>query len=163
MIKYVEGDILMSKAAAICHGVAPNDDFNQGLAFAVRERWPDLYKDFRHYCHTNSPKSGEVWLWRGVGNFACFSLCTQEGSERHHGHSHPGVASLQNINHSLKELKKQAEKEGFKSIALPRLGCGVGKLAWEEVKTIIEKHFSDSPITVLVYENYAPNKAAKES
>ena len=61
MITEVQGDILLSKAAAIAHGVAPNDHFDSGLALSLRERWPAMVKDFRHYCQTSHPKSGEIW------------------------------------------------------------------------------------------------------
>lgn len=56
MIHEVEGDILLTRAQVIAHGVATNDDFKNGLALALRERWPALYKDFRHYCQTFHPK-----------------------------------------------------------------------------------------------------------
>ena len=59
MIKEVHGDILLSSAQAIAHGVSPNDNFAQGLALALREQWPALYKDFRHFCQTAHPKAGE--------------------------------------------------------------------------------------------------------
>ena len=36
MIQEVSGDILLSKAHAIAHGIAPNDDFHSGLALALR-------------------------------------------------------------------------------------------------------------------------------
>jgi O-acetyl-ADP-ribose deacetylase (regulator of RNase III) len=42
MITKVQGDILLSKAQAISHGVAPYDHFNQGLALALRERAPAM-------------------------------------------------------------------------------------------------------------------------
>ena len=61
MIHEVSGDILLSKANVIAHGVSPNDDFHQGLALALREKWPAMYKDFRHYCRTEHPKPGAVW------------------------------------------------------------------------------------------------------
>ena len=46
------GDILMSRDQAIAHGVGPHDNFAQGLALSLRERWPAMYKDFRHYCRS---------------------------------------------------------------------------------------------------------------
>ena len=52
MIQEVSGDVLITGAEAICHGVAPNDSFHQGLALALRERWPAMYQDFRHFSHT---------------------------------------------------------------------------------------------------------------
>ena len=50
MLEEVAGDILLSKAQVIAHGVAPGDHFNQGLALALRERYPAMARDFRHYC-----------------------------------------------------------------------------------------------------------------
>ena len=67
MIQEVEGDILLTKAGAVAHGVAPHDNFANGLALALRERWPAMYKDFKHACHVSEPKSGELWTWSGVG------------------------------------------------------------------------------------------------
>lgn len=58
MIKEVSGDILLSKADAIVHGVAPYDHFDSGLALSLREQWPSLFKDFKHYCHQFNPKPG---------------------------------------------------------------------------------------------------------
>lgn len=52
MIQEVTGDILRTRAQAIAHGVAPNDDFHTGLALSLREHAPALYKDFRHYCQS---------------------------------------------------------------------------------------------------------------
>lgn len=40
MIYEVSGDILLSEARAIAHGVAPNDNFATGLALSLREHWP---------------------------------------------------------------------------------------------------------------------------
>jgi hypothetical protein len=48
MIHEVAGDMLLSEAAAVTHGVAPNENFANGLALSLRERWPGMYKDFRH-------------------------------------------------------------------------------------------------------------------
>lgn len=95
MIREVSGDILLSSAQAIAHGVAPNDHFDSGLALALREKWPAMAKDFRHYAHQSHPKPGEIWLWGGVGSARIFNLITQEG-EHTHG-SRPGQATLANV------------------------------------------------------------------
>ncbi len=58
MIQEVSGDILLSSAQAIAHGVAPNDHFDSGLALALREKWPAMAKDFRHFAHQSHPKPG---------------------------------------------------------------------------------------------------------
>jgi len=42
MIEFDSGDLLLSAAKAIAHGVAPGDHFDSGLALALRERWPEI-------------------------------------------------------------------------------------------------------------------------
>jgi len=49
MIHEVSGDILHTTAQSIAHELAPNDHFDHGLALSLRERWPDMARDFRHY------------------------------------------------------------------------------------------------------------------
>ena len=55
MLYEVTGDILLTRAQAIVHGVSPNDHFAQGLALALREQWPAMYKDFRHFTQLKHP------------------------------------------------------------------------------------------------------------
>lgn len=160
MIHKVSGDILLSKAHAIAHGVAPNDDFHSGLALALRTEWPALYKDFRHFHHQRHPDPGELWMWGGVGGVRIISLFTQEPAPRTGGHA--GKASVENVNHALRALHKLAEKEKFTSIALPRLATGVGGLAWNEVEPLIAKHLGSLGIPIIIYETYVAGKAAAE-
>lgn len=159
MITKVHGDILLSEAKAIAHGVAPHDHFDQGLALALRERFPAMAKDFRHYCHQENPKSGNAWLWAGPEKVVV-NLMTQEPAPANK--AHPGKASLPNVNHALKNLCSIIEEQGITSIALPRLATGVGGLEWSEVEPLIEKHLGDLKIPVIVYHTYAKGEKANE-
>ncbi len=159
MITKVSGDILLSEAQAIAHGVAPHDHFNQGLALALRERFPAMVKDFRRYCHQQNPSAGHAWLWAGPEKVV-INLMTQERAPDEK--AHPGKATAHNVSHALKELRGIVEKEGIQSIALPRLANGVGGLAWGEVEPLIEEHLGDMKIPVVVYQTYEKNKKAAE-
>ncbi len=160
MIHAVEGDILLSRAQAIAHGVAPMDPMNQGLAKALHEKYPAMHKDFHHWCHQHHPKPGEAWLWGGPGGVRIINLLTQDGGYEHG--AKPGKASVGNINHALRALRKLLDKEGIESLALPRLATGVGGLEWSEVKPLIERHLGDLDIPVYLYVTYRPGQAAEE-
>ena len=158
MIKYVQGDILLSKAQLIAHGVAPNDNFGQGLALSLRERWPAMYKDFRHFCQVKHPKAGEVWLWAGAEGVRIANLMTQEAA---YGHGEkPGKATTAHVNHSLRSLRKEIEKENIKSVAITKLATGVGGLNWEDVKPLIENQLGDMDIKIEVYETFVAGEVA---
>jgi O-acetyl-ADP-ribose deacetylase (regulator of RNase III) len=159
MLYEVTGDILLTKAQAIAHGIAPNDPFDQGLARALREQWPAMHRDYHHYAHQANPKPGEVWMWGNVG-IRIFALLTQEGALDHG--ARPGRATVSNVNHCLRRLRQIVEHEQITSLAVPRLATGVGSLDWEEVKPLIERHLGDLPIPVLVYATYQPGVQAEE-
>ncbi len=103
MLHDLSGDILLSGAKAVVQGVAPNDDFLHGLALQLRERMPAMYKDFRHFCQTQHPKSGELWTWMSADGRYLVNLFTQDAAYAHG--SKPGHASLHHINHSLHALR----------------------------------------------------------
>jgi len=160
MIHEVSGDILLTKAQAIAHGIAPNEHFDSGLALALREAWPAMAKDFRHYAHQTHPKPGEVWVWSGVGGIRIFNLLTQEG-EHTHG-AKPGRATVAQVNHCLRRLRHELEKGETKSIALPMLATGVGGLEWPDVSPLVQQHLGDLAVPVFVYVNYQPGQPAHE-
>ncbi len=160
MIRKVEGDILLTGAQVIAHGIAANDPMKRGLAKSLHEAYPAMHKDFHHWCHQDHPKAGTAWMWGGAGGMRIVNLITQEGG---YGHgSKPGHATTQNVKSSLKALAKMAAKEKFESIALPRLSTGVGGLDWSDVEPIIEQQLGDLEIPIYVYEVFQAGQKAKE-
>ncbi|MFO0893585.1 MAG: hypothetical protein U0574_01350 [Phycisphaerales bacterium] len=163
MIHEVSGDILLTRASAIAHGVAPNDPFHSGLALSLREQWPSMYKDFRHYCQSTHPKPGTLWEWSGTGPHGpihIINLLTQEGA---YGHGEkPGRAHLEFVNHALKALHALAVQEKFASLALPRLATGVGGLDWKTVHPLVVQHLGSLKIPVWVYTTFHKGQQADE-
>lgn len=161
MIHEVEGDVLLSGAHAIAHGVSPNDHFDVGLALALREMWPSMAKDFRHYAHQVHPHPGELWTYHTPDGRIIFNLMTQEGEQLRSGSS--GAATLQHVRHALKRLRHAVEKDNARSLALPRLATGAGRLDWNDVFPIIKEQLGDLPIPVYVYSNYHKGQKGKEA
>jgi len=76
--------------------------------------------------------------------------------------AHPGKATTHNVNLALKALRALVQEEAFESLALPRLATGVGGLAWDDVRPLIERHLGDLEIPVYVYTTFRPGVKAKE-
>lgn len=159
MIKEVNGDILLSDAQVVAHGVAPNDHFNSGLALHLRETFPGMYKEFRQYCHKVHPKPGGVWKWESSER-QIVNLLTQEAPVSEN--SNPGRASIIHVNHALRELVKLIEKDNIESVALPRLATGVGGLDWEEVRPVIYHFLDGLPTKVYLYTQFTKGVKAAE-
>jgi O-acetyl-ADP-ribose deacetylase (regulator of RNase III) len=160
MIHELHGDILLSSAAAIAHGVSPGDHFGEGLALQLREQWPAMVRDFRHYCHNSHPKVGELWTWAAPTGLRIVNLLTQEAAPDEH--ARPGRAKLEHVNHALRALRKLVETEKLRSVALPKLATGVGGLSWPEVRGLIDQHLADFAGPVYLYTLYQKGVAAVE-
>jgi O-acetyl-ADP-ribose deacetylase (regulator of RNase III) len=165
MIRETEGDILLSNAHYIAHGIAPHDHFDTGLARALRERWPSMVRDYRHAIHGKPLQPGAVWAWAGVDEDGrtrgIVNLLTQD--MLHPGpDAKPGKATLENVAHALKALSRLAGDLKVSSLALPRLATGVGGLEWSEVSPLVHQHLGSLDLPVIVYRTYRPGVKADE-
>ena len=160
MIYEVTGDILLSRTQAIVHGIAPGDPFDQGLALALRKRWPALLRDFLHYSHAHHPSPGQAWVWEASTGLRIVSLFTQDAVPGEKGKA--GRARLENVNHALRELGRIVREQKLSSVALPRMATGTGGLDWKEVLALIYAQLGMLDIPVIVYCTYHPNLQALE-
>ena len=59
--------------------------------------------------------------------------------------------TYQDLHKSLEKMKKIALEKSIKKIAMPRIGCGLDKLAWSHVRRTVEDVFKDTDIQIDVY------------
>ena len=58
--------------------------------------------------------------------------------------------TLDSLRKSVEMMKACALKMGVKNIAMPKIGCGLDKLDWEDVTVMIQDVFSDTDIRIIV-------------
>lgn len=51
---------------------------------------------------------------------------------------------------ALNDMKWQMKYNNEKLLAMPRIGCGLDRLHWEDVKPMIERTFNDTGIDILI-------------
>jgi O-acetyl-ADP-ribose deacetylase (regulator of RNase III) len=163
VIHEVRGDILKTSAPVLVHGVAPNDDFHSGLALTLRQHYPSMYADFRHFVRTNHPEPGTMWVWSGMSEYGpirIIALLTQSG-ELLHG-AKPGPAKIEYVTKALKALAKWIKAERPEGVAVPKLATGVGALPWAEVQPAIAQALGTLGVPIYVYSTYAKGVEADE-
>jgi len=58
--------------------------------------------------------------------------------------------TLGTLREALLSMRRNAETDGVKKIAMPKIGCGLDRLNWEDVKKIIMEIFDDMDVEILV-------------
>ena len=116
MVKVVVGDILNSKAQTLVNTVNTVGVMGKGVALAFRERFPDMFEDYRKRCELGQVKLGKPYLYRRPELPWILNFPTKE-----HWRS---VSRLEDIIQGLKYLKERYREWGIKSLAVPPLGCG---------------------------------------
>lgn len=149
MISFISGDILQSKEQFIAQGVATGlqEGLGTGLALKISKKWPDQQKLFKRHARTKGFKAGDVFIANNIeGQPGIIYIATQP--DMYH-------AQLTFLNKGLKNLLKLCNKSNFNSVALPKIGSGLGKLNWEsEVKPLLREILESSRTQFVVYENY---------
>jgi O-acetyl-ADP-ribose deacetylase (regulator of RNase III) len=152
-IQYLSGDLFTNDrgAQALAHGVNCKGSMGAGIAVGFRERYPEMYEEYRRRCKA-TPRElnpGDCFLWKATDRPWVFNLATQEGYWR-------SRATYEAVEQALAVMREQASAEGVVTIAMPRIGTGYGGLSWKKLQAIVERVFEEWPGTLYVYEGYVP-------
>lgn len=149
MIKWVSGDILQTNSQYLAQGVATSsqEGLGTGLALKISARWSDAQKEFKKFTRNNKFEGGDLFsVSPSKDRLGIIYLATQP--DMYH-------AALPYLNRGLKNLAAYCFKNSVKSVSIPKIGAGLGKLDWEtEVKPLIVRHLESSDTMFFVYEEF---------
>ncbi len=151
MVKPVVGDILKSKAQTLVNTVNCVGIMGKGIALAFKNRFPDMYEDYRKRCEVGKVKLGEPYLFKRSSPPWILNFPTKD-----HWRS---VSKIEDIVRGLEYLKQHYREWGITSLAVPPLGCGQGQLEWRVVGPTLYRHLMQLGIPV---ELYAPHGTPPE-
>ena len=139
-VRVVDGSLLDSKAKYICHQVNCQGKMGSGVARAIRERYPVVYKEYSKKCGENESKAsllGTVQVIRcGAWEHEVF-VCNLFGQLNYgyDGKVYTDVKALESCFRFLNVIVPEGE-----TIAMPyMIGCGLGGADWYVVRKLIER------------------------
>lgn len=143
MLHFVHGDIFKSQAQVITNPVNCVGVMGKGLALAFKNAYPRSFDEYRKLCTAGALRPGVPCL-SYTDTRAILLFPTKD----HWRNS----SRLEYVNDGLKYLAEHYQEMGIESLALPKLGAGLGGLPWAAVRSLIIKHLGSLPINIEVYE-----------
>ena len=134
MIIFQNGDLFESGAEAIVNPVNTHGVMGKGLALQFKKRFPGNFAAYKEACRNGDVRTGEMFLFREMNDRGAVWVVNFPTKEHWRGKS-----KMEWVENGLRDLRRQIQELGWKSIALPAIGCGLGGLPWGEVKKRIEE------------------------
>jgi O-acetyl-ADP-ribose deacetylase (regulator of RNase III) len=145
MLTVTKGSIFDSGCEVLVNPVNCVGVMGAGLAKQFRDRYPGLEAQYRLGCKTGDVAIGRVQLVNmGPYGPVIANFPTKMDWRV--------PSTLAYVERGLTSLVPMLMVGGYKSVAIPALGCGLGGLEFNDVQRLIEKAFEEAKdLTVLLY------------
>lgn len=133
MIHYVKGNILHSRAEARVNPVNCVGVMGKGLALQFKKAYPENFEDYKTACDSGLVRLGEMFLTvynehEGIKKYIINFPTKKHWLDK---------SSIIDVMTGLRDLIQWVSTLRIGSVAIPKVGCGLGGLAWEEVRPLI--------------------------
>jgi O-acetyl-ADP-ribose deacetylase (regulator of RNase III) len=159
MIELTRGDLFQADAEALVNAVNCVGVMGRGIALQFKQAFPRNFTAYAAACKRGEVEPGRMLVVETVQRTAPRYIVNFP-TKRHW----KDKSRLADIDSGLLALIAEVRRLGIRSIAVPPLGCGLGGLAWADVRPRIERAFVALPdVRVLLYEpEGAPLEARRE-
>lgn len=156
-----DGDMFFSTLQTLTVSVNVVGIMGKGLASRTKYQFPDVYVVYQDACRSRKLQMGKPYLYKREA-FVDQELADEPGTL-------PGInankwfllfatkkhwrdaSDLQAIREELRWVKDNYAVEGIKSLAMPALGCGLGRLDWKDVGPVMCQELAGLGIPVAIY------------
>lgn len=137
-MEIIKGNLLDSHEKIIAHGCNVRGVMGAGIAAQVARRWPFVLKYYEDTCRVGTFLPGAVQPvdpGDPLGPEYVVNMATQ---------INPGPdARLHLIALAFGNLAEWMAYNGHHRVAIPKIGCGIGGLAWDDVERTIDLAMHD--------------------
>lgn len=125
----VEADIFDLDVPAIGHGCNCQGVMGAGIAVEFRRRWPRMYDYYAEFCADGDATPGDFFPYEDDNGRVIYNLFTQVFPGAH--------AHLDYIRAAVEAAITDCQERGIRSLAIPRIGAGIGGLRWSDVRQVL--------------------------
>jgi O-acetyl-ADP-ribose deacetylase (regulator of RNase III) len=160
-ISLLEGDMFFSRMQTLTVSVNLVGIMGKGVASRAKYQFPDVYVRYQEVCRNRQLKMGKPYLYKRESStdrdladepstllranaVTWFLLFPTKSNWKND-------ADIQGIEKGLQWIYENYEKVGIRELALPALGCGLGRLEWKDVGPLMCRYLSKLKIRVSIY------------
>ena len=149
MIIRNEGNLFDNFHQAYAHGVSNLGIMGRGIALEFKERYPEMFEEYRVRCNNGILKPGECFFYHGdiIDLPSVFNLVTQDNIFQ---------AQQEFLEKGIKEMYMTACEKGITDIAMPEIGCGLGNLHINDLIESLSPFIEDSRHHITIYSLMRP-------
>jgi len=146
MIEYKKGNIFDGDYFALVNPVNCVGVMGAGLALEFKKRFPSNFKSYAIHCKLGHLKAGETFNHYTEDDILIVNAATKNNWKEK-------KSRIGDVRNCLLEIRIIISLSLIRSIAIPALGCGLGGLAWREVKPLFDDILGDiENCRITVYE-----------
>ena len=140
------GNIFESETQALINPVNIEGVMGKGLAYQFKIKYPDNFEKYKQACLEKKIDIGKDLIYTEEKNKIIINFPTKRSWREN--------SKIEYIEAGLKKLEELLRQLEIKSVSLPPIGAGNGKLDWNNVKKEIEKFDTkvSKDINIIVYE-----------
>lgn len=153
MLEFVRGDIFDVPADIRVNTVNCVGVMGAGVALAFKQRYPDMFKDYKRDCKDGLVKPGMMHVWKSLSGDWIINFPTKRDWR--------DPSRYEDIEAGLNDLRHYLDRVGPVTVALPALGCGHGGLDWGRVSEMIRDKLCDASAHIFVFEPSASRQAGR--
>lgn len=142
-VHIVMGDLFASRAQTLVNAVNCVGVMGKGIALEFKTRFPDMFSDYAKRCKAGEVEIGSPCLFRHSSTLSILKFPTK----RHWR----DASRLTDIETGLTFLEAHYREWGVTSLAVPALGCGYGRLQWNEVRPILIERLGRLDVLIEIY------------
>jgi O-acetyl-ADP-ribose deacetylase (regulator of RNase III) len=148
MVRFTQGNLLEAETEALVNTVNTVGVMGKGIALMFKEAFPENFKAYERAAKEGELQVGHMFVTERrqlLGPKWIINFPTKEHWR------YP--SKMEWIEQGLQDLKRVISDRGIRSVALPPLGSGNGRLEWNEVRPRIEAALGAlDNVDVIVYE-----------
>lgn len=139
------GDMFTSDATALGHGVNCHGVMGAGVAKIIRSRYSlAMFADYRIACQNKTLRPGSTRMWSGDARMPLLANIASQDQPGPH-------AQLDLLDSAIRAALTAVQDAGADRLAIPRIGCGIGGLAWPQVHDVLLAATADSSVVLEVW------------